>query len=427
MSVVKGLRAVARSPSVRKAVTEQTLIAAGYPSDGTDTSETFARKLSAVDRSIEILSDSMGKLPCFIMDSQTRERVHLPLLQLLNVRPTEAMTPFLRKKVLETSRQVNGNGYDWILRNPSTGRIEELIPVPGHLVEPWRDLSGRVWYTVTHPWTGEPMVLPNEDICHYKAATRDGLKGVATLRRASESISSARAQQQYELSYYQNGGQPSGVLRTESDLGGYAKDPKGNVLTRPDGSWITRKDQLRAEWEKIHAGPSNSHRTAILDFGLDYKPLAASNQDAQFVESKEVSVRDIARYFGVPLYKLQEGKQAYGSNEQNAIEYVVGTLHPNVSQYEEERTWKLLTRTQVDLGLEIRINMMAELRGDTAARGQWYKDMLQEGPFSVNDVRALEDLPDVPGGQHRRASLNYVPLEDWPELSRLRADNRKEE
>ena len=97
------------------------------------------------------------------------------------------------------------------------------------------------------------------------------------------------------------------------------------------------------------------------------------------------------------------------------------SLHPNVSQYEEERTWKLLTRSQVDAGLEIRINMMAELRGDTSARGQWYKDMMQEGPFSVNDVRALEDMPDVPGGDERRASLNYVPLRDWPELSRIRA------
>ena len=110
MSMSQGIRAVARSPSVRKAVTSETLIAAGYPSEGTDTGETFARKLSAVDRSIEILSDSMGKLPCFIMDSKTRERVHLPLLQLLNVRPNEAMTPFIRKKVLEPSRQINGNG-----------------------------------------------------------------------------------------------------------------------------------------------------------------------------------------------------------------------------------------------------------------------------------------------------------------------------
>ncbi len=421
MSIRDGLRAVARSPSVRKAVTTSTLVAAGYPATGTETGETFARKLSAVDRCIELLSDSMGKLPCFIMDNRTRERVDLPQLRLLNVRPNEAMTPFIRKKVLETSRQVNGNGYDWIVRNPRTGRIDELIPVPGNLVEPWQDISGRVWYTVTHPWTGEPMVLPNEDICHYKAATRDGLKGVATLRRASETIASARAQQQYELSFYESGGQPSGVLETDSPLGGYAKDRDGKVLTRADGSAVTQKDQLRSEWEKVHAGPRNGHRVAILDYGLKYKPISASNADAQFVESKEVSIRDIARYFGIPLYKLQEGKQAYGSNEQNAIEYVVGTLHPIITQYEEEMTWKLLSMSQVDAGLEIRINMMAELRGDTSARGKWYQIMLQEGVFSVNHVLALEDLPDVPGGEHRRASLNYVPAEDWPELSRLRA------
>ena len=421
MSIRNGLRAVARSPSAQKALTAGALAAAGYPVTGIDTGETFARKLSAVDRCIELLSDSMGKLPCFIMDSRTRERQQLPLLQLLNVRPNEAMTPFIRKKVLETSRQVNGNGYDWILRNPRTGRIEELIPVPGNLVEPWRDLGGRVWYTVTHPWTGEPMVLPNEDICHYKAATRDGLKGVATLRRASETIASARAQQQYERSFYESGGQPSGVLQTDSDLNGYAKGPDGKVLKREDGTAVKLKDQLRSEWEKVHAGPSNSHRLAILDLGLKYTPIAATNADAQFIESKEISIRDIARYFGIPLYKLQEGKQAYGSNEQNSIEYVVGTLHPIVTQYEEEMTWKLLLESQVDAGLEIRINMMAELRGDTSARKDWYKAMNEIGVFSVNDIEELEDRPAVPGGDARKASVNYVPLEDWPELSRLRA------
>lgn len=426
MSVAKGLRAVARSPSmVHKAVTVDTLVAAGYPSGGTDAGETFARKLSAVDRCIEILSDSMGKLPYFIMDSRTRERVQLPLLQLLNVRPNEAMSPFIAKKVVETSRLVTGNGYDWILRDHTTGQIRELIPVPGHLVEPWRDMSGRVWYTVTHPWTGAPMVLPQEDICHYKATSRDGLKGVGVLSRASEVIASARAQQQYERSFYESGGQPSGVLETDADLSGYAKGPDGKVLTRPDGSGITKKDQLRSQWEKVHAGPSNSHRLAILDLGLKYTAISASNADAQFIESKEVSIRDIARYFGIPLYKLQEGKQSYNSNEQNGIEYVVGTIHPTVTQYEEERTWKLLTKSQVDKGLEIRINMMAELRGDTAARGKWYQVMLQEGPFSVNDVLELEDLPDIPGGDEHRVSLNFAPLSIWPELSKLRAETAR--
>lgn len=418
MSMAQGIRAVARSPSVRKAVTVDSLVSAGYPADGTETGESFARKLSAVDRCIEILSDSMGKLPVFLMDTNTRERITGErVLRLLNLRPNEAMTPFIRKKVLETSRLVNGNGYDWIVRNPRTGRIDELIPVPGHLVEPWQDTRGRVWYTVTHPWTGEPMVLPSEDVAHYKAATRDGLKGVAVLRRASEVISSARAQQQYELCYYENGGQPSGVLRTESDLGGTVQDPQN-----PEQK-IGKKDLLRREWEKVHAGPRNSHRVAILDYGLDYKPLSASNADAQFIESKEVSIRDICRFFGIPTHFMGEGKQAYNSNEQQAIEYVVRTLHPIVTQYEEELTWKLLTASQVDAGLELHINLLAELRGDNASRSAWYKTLRELGVFSVNEIRALEDMTAVSGGDARYASLNFVPLENFQELSTMRAES----
>lgn len=420
MSVFKGLRAAtARSPTVRKSVTVASLTASGGLAVGTDT-PTEARKLSTVDRCIEILSDSMAKLPSYAIDSRTRERVQHGILYQLNIRPNEAMTPFIRKKVLETSRLEGGNGYDWIVRDPTTGLARELIPVPWTLVEPWHDKAGRIWYDITHPLTGEVMRLPNEDVCHYKNATRSGLLGMATLSRAGDVIAAARAAQQYDLSYYANGGQPGGVLETEADLGGYAKDADGKLLRREDGSLVSLKDQLRGEWEKVHMGPSNAHRTAILDLGLKYTSIAASNRDAQFVENKALSVTDIARYFGVPLYKLNEGKQAYGSNEQNAIEYVVGTLHPIVTQYEEEQTYKLLTESELRAGLELRINMMAELKGDTASRANWYRTMSELSVFSPDDIAALEDLPNVPGGNQRRASLNYVPLEQWAELSALR-------
>lgn len=417
MSIRKGIQALGRGQPQNTAAAAP-MATASYPiSSGGELSETSARKLSAVDACIEIISNSIAKLPAFVMDGNTRERIDHPCLQLLNVRPNEAMTPFVRKKVLETSRLEGGAGYDWIVRDPRTLRPAELIPLPWWLVTPWRDTRGRIWYTVTHPVTGEPMVLPHTEVCHYKNSTRTGLQGIATLKRASEVIATTSAAQQYERAYYEKGGQPSGVLQTNTDLGGYAKDPNGKLLTDADGTSVTLREQLRREWEKVHAGPSNSHRIAILDLGLEYKAMSASNRDAQFVESKEVAVKDIARFFGVPLYKLQEGKQAYGSNEQNAIEYVVGTLHPIVTQYEEELTWKLLPESDVRKGLDIRINMMAELKGDTSSRANWYRTMTEVSAFSPDDILALEDLPPVPGGQHRRASLNYVPLELWRELS----------
>lgn len=412
MSMASGIRSM-RKAQVSNALTTQTLITAGVPTAGTvDSSASYARKLSAVDRCIEIISDSMAKLPHYAFDRKTRERVDHPALRLLNIRPNEAMAPSVRKKLLETSRLETGNAYDWIIRDRNY-RPVELIPLTGNLVTPWRKTDGSVWYTVLHPLTGEPMVLPSTDILHYKGPTKDGLTGISVLRRASEVLAEAQAAQSYSRALYEHGGQPSGVLRTESDLGGSVPDPAN------PGQEISKKEILRREWEKVHAGPNNSHRVAILDFGLDYKPIASSNRDAQFLENKEMSIRDIARYFGVPLYKLQEGKQAYSSNEQNAIEYVVSTLHPIVTQYEEVQTWGLLTDMEIDK-LELRINMMAELRGDTSSRGNWYKTMREIGGFSVNDILALEDMPDVPGGDERQASLNYVPLRLWPELSENR-------
>ena len=166
MSIVKGIRAVARSPSrqVLSAVTVDTLTAAGYPSGGGETSETYARKLSAVDRCIEILSDSMAKLPTYCVDRVSRKRVDLPLLRLLNVRPNEAMAPSVRKKLLESSRLARGNSYDWIRRNPYTAEIIELIPLPGELVYTWRDTDGHVWHNVQDPASGSMFTLSHADV-----------------------------------------------------------------------------------------------------------------------------------------------------------------------------------------------------------------------------------------------------------------------
>ena len=200
-------------------------------------------------------------------------------------------------------------------------------------------------------------------------------------------------------------------MSTEADLGGYVKDKAGKPTD------VTRKDALRREWDRIHSGPDNAYRVAILDHGLTYTPLSATMADAKFVENHDITVIDICNFFGVPAYKVNAGKQSYSSNEQNAIEYVTGTLHPIITQYEQEQTWSLLLPAQRRQGMELHMNMMVELRGDFASRGNWYRTMTDIGVYSVNDVRAHEDLPDVPGGDARKAKLDSVPLEDWKELS----------
>ena len=55
------------------------------------------------------------------------------------------------------------------------------------------------------------------------------------------------------------------------------------------------------------------------------------------MEQQELTVADIARYFGYPLYKLQAGKQSYNANEQQNIDYV-NSLTPKILQREQEQT-----------------------------------------------------------------------------------------
>lgn len=376
-----------------------------------------ALKLSAFYRAIDLRTDSIGKFPVKVKRLlQGDELADHYLGRVLWERPNEAMTPFVYKKLVEYQRLVLGNAYVWIYRDRD-GRPAELLPLPPGTCQPRVEPgTGKLWYIAQDPKTHELYRLDPMDILHYKGFSTNGIEGVSILTYAARTLAVGGEMEEYQGAVYRNGGHPAGVLATDTDLSNRAA---------PDGAGY--KDRIRQEWERIHGGAGNAFRVAVLDNGLKFQSISMSNTDAQFVESKAVTVEDIARYTGVPMHKLFTGKQAYNSNEANSIDYVKDTLQPSVVQYEEEDSRKLLTLSERKAGLWLPRNMMAELRGDTASRREWYKSMREAGAMSVNEIRALEDLAPVTGGDAMYASLNYVPLADWPELSRQRAAAGKKE
>ena len=90
---------------------------------------------------------------------------------------------------------------------------------------------------------------------HLKGYSEDGIIGQSVLTRASEVLGSARQQQQYEGSFYGNNARPSGVLTVETELKSESKD------------------RVRQEWQRVYGGADNAFRVAVLDHGIDYKPI----------------------------------------------------------------------------------------------------------------------------------------------------------
>ena len=226
------------SPQVSNAVTVESL---GLSRGAIRTDLDAAMKLSTVSRCIDILSDSIGKMPFFVYDGITRVRVDHPIMELLGVRPNQWQTPFAFRKQLEGERVANGNGIAWIRRDPRTMEPTELVPVPAGRWTISVLSDGSLQYHINHPFTGETIVCGRMDVVHVTAYSRNGYTGIGYLERAQEIIRTAKAAQEYSSSYYQNGGQPSGILRTDSDLAGTVK------VTDPDGTerTISKMERLR--------------------------------------------------------------------------------------------------------------------------------------------------------------------------------------
>lgn len=368
-----------------------------------------AMKISTVNRCVEVLSTSMAVLPTYFTNEGTHRRIEKHRLgELFWSRPNEAMTQYDFDRLQMSNEVLRGNAYAWIVRDPLSGRSKERIPLNPDLVTIVQEKSGLIWYSYADPISGNLYRIDAEDMEHLKGHSADGIRGVGVLTRAAMTLQTSEAAEKFERSIYLNGGRPSGVLTTESDL-----SSRDVPIRNADGTIVGRipgKDHIRNEWEKLHRGPDNAMRLAVLDNGLKYQPIAMSGADLQFVENKDVRVADLCRFFGVPLHLVYAGKQSYASNEQNGIEYVNYTLLGYVRQWEQECSWKHLFPGERAKGERIKRELKTFLQGDTAAQANWLRTMRELGAYNADEVRALDDRPAIPGGEAYTVGPNYMPL-----------------
>lgn len=369
-------------------------------------------KLAAVFRCIDVLSDNISMLPWASVDTKTHEKPDDRYVQqiwyLLNIRPNRNMTPAVFFKTLEQHR-LNGNAYVEIV-TAGNGVPTELLLIEPDLVEPEKLDNGDVVYKVTDE-KGSKHTLLSGEILHFKNISRDGLVGESVLSFASDSIANMTYQEQFNKNFYQKGGRPSGVLTASTDLSSVEIKRKQNGLDIEKSF----RDVLREDFEKHVGGSANAGRVAILDNGLTYQAIQPiSQKDMAFVESKEVSIADIARFYGVPLYKLFTGKESYQSNEQNNIAFVTDKLNPIITGYEQELTYKLISDERLRAKVQIKANLNVLLRGDIAARTTHYKEMWGIGAYNINKILNLENQPSIGElGEKHFASKNYAFLEEF--------------
>lgn len=355
---------------------------------GVSVTERKALTMPAVWRAVNLISETSASLPLHAYKRGDQSRTILATGQAADLlfEPHPDLTPMELWSIMFAHGLLWGNAYFRILRD-TLHRVRELWPIEPDRVKAGRESeTGRKVYEIDG---GEPsggFDFTDREILHFPAFGYDGICGVSPIRMAREGIGLGLAAEEYAARLFGNGSLASGVLQTEQRL---TKD---------------QADRLHSRWKAKQKGLVGAHEAVVLDGGVKFQQLTIPPEDAQFLESREFQVEEIARMFGIPPHMLASMKSStsWGTGlEQQVIAFVVFTLRPWLTRYEQR-----ITRLLKPEPVYAQFALQALLRGDSAARAAFYTAMWNLGALSTNDIRALEDMGPVKGGDVRYRPLN---------------------
>lgn len=354
---------------------------------GVAVNERTSLHMPAVWRSVNVISNVSAALPLPTYVAGTKEKVPFDLLR----DPHPDLTPLELWRLGYVHRVLWGNTYMQKIRSTS-GEIRELWPITPDRVQvervrPDEDLPSGKLFQVTDDWGAQHILTPYE-ILHIPGVGYDGLTGCSPVRLAAQGISLAQAAEISAARLFGSGNMIGGVLQTEQRL-------------NPD-----QANALKERWKAKMSGVANAHEVAVLDSGASFKPVAMPNVDAQFLESREFQISEVARMFGVPLFLLMETSKStsWGTGlEQQAQGFVTWDLSPTWLAPTEQR----ITKELLPKDMSAKYQLGGLLRGDSAARATFYRAMRDVGAYSANNILDLEDLPPLEGAE---GDLHLQPM-----------------
>lgn len=294
-----------------------------------------------------------------------------------------------------------GNAYAQILRDHA-GRVLGMYPLLPDKMEVDRDsVTGEIFYTYTKSSDENPNIkqagqvrLKKQDVLHIPGLGFDGLVGYSPIAMAKNAVGISLATEEYGAKFFANGATPGGILEHP----GVVKDP----------------ERLRQSWH-AQFGQKNSHNVAVLEEGMTFHQMTIPPEQAQFLETRKFQIDEIARIFRVPPHMVGDlEKSSFSNIEQQSLEFVKYTLNPWVIRWEQALQKSLLTDMEKGEYF-IKFNVDGLLRGDYQSRMNGYAVGRQNGWFSANDIREMENLnpiPDEEGGNLYLINGNMTKLKD---------------
>jgi HK97 family phage portal protein len=295
-------------------------VGGGVSSAGVTVTSETALKHSAYWRAINLLSSQIASFPIGLFkrlpNGDTQEITNHPAVRLLTRQPNRSMTPLLWREASQANVLIRGNAYSYINRDNGLAPIS-LLMLDSLNMNPKSDGDQLIY-----EYLGE--VYDPYFILHIPGLSFDGITGKAVLDVAAESLGVGLAMQKYSANMFKNGAKQTGVL------------------THPLPLSPEARTGLRKSFDRNITGPEGG--TMILDEGMKWMPTGIPPDQAQLLQSKQFSVQEMARWFGIPPHLLyEESRSTFNNIAEQGISFITYTLTQWVERWEAELAAKLLT------------------------------------------------------------------------------------
>jgi HK97 family phage portal protein len=378
----------------QRAISFQTLWGAGdditnlNTQSGAPVNDDTVFKVNAIFSAVSLISDTISTLPVDVFIR--RDGARYPF----RPRPTWVTKPDVDTTAIAfwgssiVSLLLAGNIFIRIFRDNS-GNIVNLVVMNPMKVDIVRTGVGSVMFRVD----GESKLLSSDEVLFIPDLVKPGeIRGISRVESLKDNFGLALALESYAARFFGQGATAQGVIEFPGNL-------------TPD-----QAKNLAEGFDSRHKGFRKAHKTGVLFGGAKYVKTQVDNDAAQFIDSRRMAVEDVARAFNVPPHLLGlPGTNTYASVEQNNIAFVTHTLRPIVSKLEGAFS-TLLDTIPGGANAFLRFNVDGLLRGDYASRVAALNSAMTTGWMSANNVRTIEDMPPVEGGDVLRVPLANIDL-----------------
>lgn len=346
--------------------------------------------VTAVLAGFTILAEDTSSLPLLFLHRLKRGKeraVNHRYYALMHDEPNPEHTSMVFREILAGHLVGWGNFYGQLIWD-GQGVVQEIWPLRPDRMKVFREEGVRKYLYL--PVKGSERAFRQDEVLHIPAFGFDGLTGLSRIGQARNAIGLSMAAEKYGSKFFANDARP------------------GIVLTHPGTLDDDAYDRLRSDWKKMHQGVNNSHNPAILEEGMSIETIGIPPEDAQFLQTRQFQVAEVARIFRIPPHMIGDVQKStsWGSGiEQQELGYLSHTLRPWLTRIEQQLNKDLLLKSEKrDYLFEHLTDVM--LRTDTTARFQAYAQAITTGWMTRNEAREKENQNPLDGLDEPLVPLN---------------------